>query len=162
MGADLYIQQIHKPIMDKYQPLFHAAVRKRDALPKGSKAAAGAQEEVTKCYDLMYSEGYFRDSYNCTSVLWTLDLSWWRDVTPLCDEQRDRKGENLKKFREMVATANQWVPSRRQLKKQHATVDNEGENSLEEWHKYYKEEREKLLAFLNQAIELNTSIHCSL
>src|SRR6185312_1760536 len=128
----------------------------------GSKKWNAAQEEVTNYYELMYSEGYFRDSYNCTSVLWTLDLSWWRDVTPLCDDHGDLKGENLVKFREMVASANQWLPSRRQLKKQHATVDEEGENSLEEWHKYYREKRQKLLAFLDQAIELNTSIHCSL
>ncbi len=162
MGADLYIQQIHKPIMEKYQPLFDAAVIKRDALPKDSQKWKAAQEEVTKYYDLMYSEGYFRDSYNCTSVLWTLDLSWWRDVTPLCDENRDLKGENLKKFRKIVANANQWLPSRRQLKKQHATVDQEGENCLEEWHKLYTEKRQRLLAFLDQAIQSKTSIHCSL
>src|SRR5205823_5957178 len=75
-GVDLCIKQIHEPIMDKYWPLCDAAVKKRDSLPRGSQAAHDAQEEITKCYDLMYSEGYFRDGDSCSSVLWALGLSW--------------------------------------------------------------------------------------
>jgi hypothetical protein len=76
MGADLYIRAIHDPIVEKYQPLFDKAVRRRDALPSDSNEQEVAQQEVEKYYDLMYSEGYFRDSYNSTNVLWTLGLSW--------------------------------------------------------------------------------------
>ena len=39
MGADLYIEKINKPIQEKYEPLFEAAVRRRDSLPRGSKEA---------------------------------------------------------------------------------------------------------------------------
>lgn len=76
MGADLYIEKIHQPLLEKYQPLFDEAVRQRDALPRDSKEAKAAQRKVTRYYDLMYSDGYFRDSYNVTSVLWRLGLSW--------------------------------------------------------------------------------------
>ena len=161
-GVDLCIKQIHEPIMDKYWPLFDAAVKKRDSLPRGSQAAHDAQEEVTKCYDLMYSEGYFRDGDTSSSVLWALGLSWWRDVSPLCNERGDLEKENLRKFREMVAAANQWLPSRRQLRKHGARVEETGDNSLEEWHKYYHEKRQRLLAFLDRAIQLNTAVHCSM
>jgi hypothetical protein len=48
MGADLYIEKIHHPLMQKYEPLFETAVRRRDTLPPKSKEAAAAQREVTK------------------------------------------------------------------------------------------------------------------
>jgi len=159
---NLYIPHIHQSLVDKYWSSFDAAVQRRDSLRRGSKAAEAAQLEVTKYYDLMRCEGYFADSYNHTSVLWTLGLSWWRDVIPMCNEQGDLEGENLKKFREMVAAANQWLPSRRQLKKNGARVEDTGENSLEAWYGYYREKRQRLLAFLDRAIQLNTAVHCSL
>jgi len=159
---DLYISQIHELLVDKYWPPFDAAVQRRDSLRRGSKAAEAAQLEVTKYYDLMRSEGYFADSYNHTSALWTLGLSWWRDVIPMCNEQGELEKENLRKFREMVAAANQWLPSRRQLRKNGARVEETGDNSLEEWHKYYHEKRQRLLAFLDRAIQLNTAVHCSM
>ena len=31
MGADLYIEKIHHPLIQKYEPLFEAAVRRRDS-----------------------------------------------------------------------------------------------------------------------------------
>ena len=159
---DLFIRQIHELLVDKYWPLFDAAVQRRDSLPRGSKAAEAAQMEVTKYYELMRSEGFFGDSYNHTSALWTLGLSWWRDVIPMCNEQGELEKENLRKFREMVAAANQWLPSGRQLRKNGARVEETGDNSLEEWHKYYHEKRQRLLVFLDRAIQLNTAVHCSL
>jgi hypothetical protein len=82
MGADLYIENIHYPLMRKYEPLFESAVRRRDSSPPKSKEAEAAQRDVTKYYDLMYSEGYFRDSYNATSVLWRLGLPCRRASIP--------------------------------------------------------------------------------
>lgn len=36
-------------------------------------------------YEQKYSEqrGYFRDSYNSTSVMAAMGLSWWKDVVPM-------------------------------------------------------------------------------
>ena len=80
----------------------------------------------------------------------------------MCNERGDLEKENLRKFREMVAAANQWLPSRRQLRKHGARVEETGDNSLEEWHKYYHEKRQRLLTFLDRAIQLNTAVHCSM
>jgi hypothetical protein len=162
MGADLYIEKIHHPLMQKYEPLFEAAVRRRDSFPSQSKEAEAAQREVTKYYDLMYSEGYFRDSYNATSVLWRLGLSWWEDVTPLCTKKRKLRHDKLRKFRDMVANANLELPSKEEIENHSGKVDEEGENSLAEWHKYFIEKQNELLAFLDKAIELKSPIHCSL
>jgi hypothetical protein len=162
MGADLYIEKIHYPLMQKYEPLFEAAVRRRDSLPQKSKEAATAQREVTKYYDLMYSEGYFRDSYNSTNVLNRLGLSWWTDVQPLCTKNRKLRHDKLRKFRDMVAGAKLELPSKEEIEKHSGKVDEQGENSLAEWHKYFAEKQAELLAFLDKAIELNSPVYCSL
>lgn len=162
MGADLFIEQIHTPLVNRYKPLFLAALQKRNQAPKGSKAATVAQAELEKYAALMDSAGYFRDSYNATSVLWRLDLSWWVDVLPLCDKKRYLKGGSLVKFRQMVQNAKLNLPSHQELKGQGLKLAAEGEHSVAGWHAYFKESHARLLAFLDEAIALNTSIYCSL
>src|SRR6266576_2329111 len=105
MRADLYIEIVRKPILEKYEPLFEEAVRRRDSLPRSSKEATAAQEEVVRYYDLMFTEGYFRDSGNVTCVLNWLGLSWWQDVIPLCTDRRILQAEKLLQLRNMVASA---------------------------------------------------------
>jgi hypothetical protein len=162
MGADLYIEQIHKPLVEKYAPLLQAAVRRRDSLPRDSKEREQAQAEVEKYDELLYSDGYFRDSYNVTSVLWRLGLSWWQDVQPMCTRAGFLRSERLRRFREMVANAELRPATREELEEHEATVEETGENSVEEWHKYYVERRQKLVTFLDQAIALRARILCSL
>lgn len=162
MGADLYIEQIHRPLIQKYQPSFDAAVRGRDRLPRGSPQAEAAQAEVEQYYGRMYAEGCFRDAYNVTGVLGRLGLSWWRDVIPLCTRKQELRDDPLRKFRDMVARAPLRLPTRAQLKKERVKLTDSGEDSLEAWHRYYRERREQLLAFLDRAIALNTHIRCSL
>ncbi len=161
MGADLYIKSIHQPLVDKYGPLFEAAARRRDQAPAGSKEQTKAQRLVDKYYDRMYAAGYFRDSYNSTNVLVTLGLSWWQDVMPLCND-RELEGDNLHRFRDMVAGAEQHLPTREELTARHARVADTGEDSLAVWHEWFVRKRKQLLAFLDTAIERNSGIHCSL
>jgi hypothetical protein len=162
MGADLYIEKLQQPLRQKYEPLFEAAVKKRDALPPNSRKAHAAQKVVTKYYDLMYSQGYFRDSYNVSNVLNRLGLSWWVDVKPLCTPDRELCDEQLRKFRDMVASATLTLPSREEIEQQGGTVGDTGANNLSAWHTYFAGEQRALLAFLNQAIELDSPIRCSL
>jgi hypothetical protein len=161
MGADLYIEKIRKPILKKYEPLFEEAVRRRDSLPRGSKEADAAQGEVTKYFDLMFSEGYFRDSYNVTCLLNWLGLSWWQDVIPLCTKKRRLRADKLRKFREMVANAKLEPVTRELVEQRGGTVD-DGENSLAEWHRYFVEKHAELVVFLDRAIQLKTDVTCSL
>ena len=162
MGADLYIEKIHDPLIAKYEPLFTAAVKRRDSLPPKSRAAKAAQREVTKYYDLMYSQGYFRDSYNVTNVLNRLGLSWWEDVPRLCSQNRKMRHDKLRRFRDMVAKATLKLPTKEDIEKQGGTVKDKGENSLAEWHKYFALKHAELLAFLDQAIEVKSAVRCSL
>ena len=77
MGADLYINKIYKTNKEKFEADFDKAVEERNSLPKGSEEYKKAQEKVSEAYEKMYDKGYFRDSYNDTSLIWKYDLSWW-------------------------------------------------------------------------------------
>ena len=110
--------------------------------------------------------GYFRDSYNATSVLRTLGLSWWNDVGPLLDQYSPEEdsslgGDGLQAFRQMVANAEQRLPDKEELFVSNALVDDD-ENTVESWHNYYREKRERLLKFIDHAIEMGEPIYFSI
>lgn len=52
----------------------------------------------------------------------------------------------------MVAAATLKPATRAELVKNHCNVD-DGENSPEAWNRYYAEKRDRLIAFLDRAIE---------
>lgn len=162
MGADLYIEKIHRPLLRQYGPLFEATVRLRDSLPPKSREFKTAQKEVIRYYDLMYSEGCFRDSYNVTNVLNHLGLSWWNDVIPLCNDDKKLHPDKVREFRDRVASARLKLPSKSDIVKEGGTVESKGENSLAEWHRHFTEKHATLVKFLDTAIRTQSSIHCSL
>lgn len=87
MGADLYIQSRYDEAMVELRPQFEEAVARRNRL-EGQPGYREAHAEVARLYERMYApEYYFRDSYNASSLLACLDLSWWRDVVPLLDDE---------------------------------------------------------------------------
>lgn len=154
MGADLYLGNECDVASKFVKPLFDKAVALRDKYPRDSAEAKVLQEIVTATYDAMYPEGsYFRDSYNCTSVFGTLGLSWWQDCGKLLNKAGNLNGANLVKFRKMVASAKQTLPTKQELLDDHATVAESGENSVESWHEMYARKRTQLLAFLDKAIK---------
>ena len=157
--AYLCIPKIHHPIFKKYEPLFDKAVKKRDSFPYQSLEWRKAQQEVGKYYDLLYSDGYFHDSFN---FLCTLDLSWSRDVVPLLNKKRELGGKNLERFRDWIVTTVQHLPTEEELLMKGIKLKETGENSLEEWHRYFIEKRARLLAFLDQAIASSYPIRGSL
>lgn len=131
--------------------VYGAAIKELDAA-KGKIAALklkaeAAQATVSQYYNKMYPDrGYYRDSYNGTSVLWRMGLSWWTDIT------------GGKQTPETLRDALAKVKSHRceplnvaQLKKYGCSVDN-GENSLKTWQKYYRNKKRRLVSFLERAI----------
>ena len=87
MGADLYLKSTYEPNHARWSDKFNEWVEIRDALRNAGKSTAAddAQKKVTKYFNKMYALGYFRDSYNDSSILWLFDLSWWTDVGALFD-----------------------------------------------------------------------------
>lgn len=155
MGADLFIRKITEPARKAHEPAFKAAVAARDA-------GTGTQEAVDAAYAKIYpDDGYFRDSYNATSVLNRMGLSWWQDVVPLLTRAGYLSGPRLDTFIKMLESHPVEFRTAEQLKADHATVDN-GENSPEGWHNYMTDKRERLIAFAKRAKSLRCGIYASL
>lgn len=159
MGADLYIEPIFKENKEKYEDLFNKAVAERDKFNVLGKKeeAEKAQKEVSEYYDKMYSVGYFRDSYNGTSLLWKLGLSWWE-----CGYIK--RGyisiANAKKLLKQVQSTELEPITRHSLEEGHCKVD-DGECSVESWKKYFVEKKKLFEEFLKTAINLKAKIRAS-
>ena len=161
MGADLYIRKITDPARAKYQPLFEEAAEKRDNA-KSKKQKKIWQAKIDEFFEAMYpADGYFRDSYNSSSVLWTLGLSWWEDCDKLLNKNGNLSGKNLSLFIEMIENAEQYLPTEEELKERGLDLTKEG-NSLKDWHDYYTKKREKLLEFLKSAKKNKWAVTCSI
>lgn len=155
MGADLYIKKLREPTKAEWQPKFDAAVALREAAPDEA-AKALAQKAVDEAYDHLWGgDGYFRDSYNTTSVLWRMGLSWWQDIEyDVNDEDSDVNvsPSACRRLLDKIEAAPFTLPTRDELVKSHAKVD-DTENTVESWHEYYVKKRSRLVAFLKRAIE---------
>ena len=150
MGADLYIHSIRQQFETKYRQQLDAAMNQGDAC------------EIARLAGLMNATGHFRDAYNLSSVLRPLGLSWWGGVSPMLDAAYLLKGENLKQFRNMVSTAKFKLPTIAEFRQAGVRLKKRGPRSRAGWRRHYVMGRAELVAFLDQAIALNTSVHCSL
>lgn len=147
MGADLYIIPQHDRAKAEVRTKHGHEYWKTDA----GRAAMEAAE----------ADWYFRDSYNATSVLNTLGLSWWRDVVPMLDADQMLAGKALQRVRDMIAAAAQKLPDASELRARHALVDDE-EASVESWHGYFAKKRQALIEFFDRAIANGSGVRCSL
>jgi hypothetical protein len=157
MGADLYIRSISDKARAEHKPAFEKAVAQRDRV-KTRRAQKAAQARVEAAYDRMYGQGYFRDSYNPSSLAWALGISWWRDVVPQLDDESMLSVELTRVLRERIAAAT-VAPDEEQLAN---CLKFEDMKSRDDVVAYFEKERKALLAFLDTAIELNEPIYCSL
>lgn len=158
MGADLFIRSVS----DKAEaelPQFMAAVAKRDAASREGRELALEQAEVERLHDLMHPEdGYFRDSYNGTSLLSAIGMSWWKGVRtdkdgniPLAEIARLRDAVDKT---ELPAIDDAWCKLR------HLRVDDE--NTADAWRSYFTEKKSRFLRFLDHALALGEPIYASL
>lgn len=156
MGADLYIPKLRAPVEVEWGPQLDEAIKMRNATAYDVTRDA-AQKLIDEARDKLYDDDYyFRDSYNSTSILHTLGLSWWQDME--YDIKEDGREINVspdacRRFIAKIRAADQVLPSRTELESRHARVDDAGDNSLEGWHKYYRDKRELLIQFLERAAE---------
>jgi hypothetical protein len=167
MGADLYIRNLFAENQAKYEPRFYQSALERDQLLRihnnlKHPRVVTAQKTVNKAFRQLYSKGYFGDNYTVGNMLSTLGLSWWTDLSPLLVNKKFLRGNNLCKFRDMVQNAEQCLPDKSFIIKNGGCVTDSGKESLKQWHSHYIRKRKELIDFLNTAIRLKQSIHCSL
>lgn len=160
MGADLYITKITDHTTAAWSPLFEAAVaRRNDANTDADKKKF--QALVDNYYNLIYpNEGYFRDSYNGSSLMQQFGFSYWRDLKKYTDDDNNMSPDNARLWLDWVRQQNLKPITKEWLLANHCVVD-DGENSPAAWDKYFKEKKERLEAFLQNAIDMDSPIHCS-
>lgn len=165
MGADIYLRSVNDKARAEWEPRFKAAVAARDAKyrDKGLPVPEGdpLQQAVEEAYDKMNGEGYFRDSYNSTSLFWLLDFSWWSF------DGYDKTGHMpVPAMKRLLAAIENKPITDEMMQRWHvknagrAKID-DGENSVEAWKEMFVAKRERLMALLRQAIELNEPLYCS-
>lgn len=162
MGADLYIDGIFDANKDKYEALFHAACKKRDALPRDSKEHDEAHKEVTELYDKMYGVGYFRDSYNGSSLFWHMGLSWWAMIS----DGKNKKPTQFISSRGFISIANakrlRVVVEALPITMKPDDYDGwEAGTTKDQVDKYFTDKKQAFLDFLDLAIKNKKKIRAS-
>lgn len=155
MGADLYIPKLRDPVRAEWMPKFEERVALRNSAQDDAARDAAQRLVEEASAHIWADEHYFRDSYNATSVLNRLGLSWWQDMEyDVSDEDAEINcsPDACRRFLAKVEAASLAPATREELERRHASVD-DGENSPEAWNKYFAEKRERLVAFLKRAVE---------
>jgi hypothetical protein len=164
MGADIYLNSRFEPNKAAAQADFEAAVALRDAkYPRGSTLPQDCAEQkaVDEAYERMYSVGYFRDSYNSTSLFWLLGLSWWQNDFIGARGKMGVRG--MRKLRSLLLSPEGQITDERMARfcrKSSATID-DADNSPAAWRAMFERKRERLIALLSEAIELREPLECS-
>ncbi len=106
--------------------------------------------------------GHYKEGYSTPdSIIWTLGLSWHRDVGSMLDNDSYLQPDKARELLALVKNNAQKFPTAQDLIERFAKVDKD-KNSIEAWHKKYADGRKELIEFLEKAIELNEPIYCSI
>lgn len=144
MGADITLRSVHNKNYDKYEEEFKYWVDQRNKLSQGmedTKEYKDIQKKVVKYSDLMYSKGYFRDSYNDSNLLWKLDMSWW----DLCKKYQNDNG--------MVEPKNLEIILKDLEDNRHKLDEIEYDTDLNK--EYFTKKYNNLVKLIKTAIKLN-------
>ena len=149
MGADLYIQSLFQPNSQRWEKELEAAEKFCASLPEGRAEWQKAQERIFECWHELYSQGYFRDSYNDLCLLWKFGLSWWNDVIPMLDDG----------YLMSVIAAERLLAM---LSEREEAFEERLESLSDEEQQDFRTRYIELRQFLNQAIAMEEPIDCSL
>jgi hypothetical protein len=170
MGADIYLNSVFGKCQEEWEYTFNYAVSARNAYRGSDKTTQEfLQKQVSTAYDGMYAEGYFRDSYNSTSLFGLLGLSWWRDVPLRKDGFLSiRNAERLlRKLEKELAVSDErfhaWCDKCGSLESSPwDRIDFSGPgNDQASWRKMFEEKHADLCKLLRQSIELKEPLQCS-
>lgn len=178
MGADIYLNSIYKPALAKAEPKFRKACAAREkAFPRGAPVTAERQAEydklqeaVDKAFDGLHPEGgYFRDSYNDSSLFWVLGLSWWELAKELCttDEETGTilpihgARSLLVRIEALPVTAERFARWEEKARANGWTFTKPEGSSAAEWKRDFVKRRAQFLTMLRTSIYLNEPLHWS-
>jgi len=120
------------------------------------------QNNVNELCDKMDEVGYFRDSYNGSSLFWKLGLSWWAMANIHGGNKKvqliNSRGFITPKKAAMLLVMVKAIPI--QIDPDEHTKWMEG-TTHEDLVKFFTEKRERFIKFIEFAIEKNKSIYAS-
>ena len=125
--------------------MFEEYVHKRDAAASKQQKVY-YQKKVEATYDKLYSEGYYRDSYNNSNLLWRLGLDYWVWFAGHLDDEGKLSPDNAAKILSDVEHRKHLLDE----------IDDKDERE------YFHEKYDQFLNFLRTAIELDESVACSI
>jgi hypothetical protein len=193
MGADIYLTSVFEAHNAKHKARFEEAVQARNAYDLAVQTSVllsrdpavmakknELQEKVSEAYEAMYAEGYFRDSYNETSLFWMLGLSWWELGDRLLKETDEGRVLPIDKARDHLAVMEaarddfdrlfkMWVKKQRAGEPRYEgdkhtkpwTFRGKG-NTVADWRVYFSTKLDAWIALLKQSIELNEPLRWSI
>jgi len=151
MGADLYIKILHKEAEEKYDRQLDKYIRLRDEAEDEEKREK-YQEKVEYYFDKIYNarNGYYRDSYNDSNLLWKMELDYWIWFMGFMNKNGLLTVRNTRKvLKEITSKKRQDL-----LKKNIAELDKESRD-------YFLDKNKTFQQFLKRAIEMKQPIVCS-
>ena len=159
MGADIYY---NSPKFLEKDMLFEKWAR----IPNSSEAK---KEEAHLLWKKAYNEfdesgDYFRDSYNSSSLLNIIGLSWWRDVIPMLDEEGQLPiihAMRLWKMIEKSPIVRETIKARME-EVSFGEKEELSDKELDEWYDYFVEKKATFMKMLDRSIENNNPLLCSL
>lgn len=178
MGADLYIEELEEKYREKNKAPFDNAVKGRDIhfeehkckriydqktsdldREKTCHVYLQHQDAVDEASKALWEDNpyYFRDSYNFSSVMWRLGLSWWQN--DFIDEEGNITPKNAAKFIKLLESRE--VTTKDMSKHDEKWWGGLSEEERAEWVDYWKKKRLKLIDFLKLAIKEGKNINAS-
>ena len=188
MGADIYLKSVSEPAREQGRPRFEAACLARNEYaernPRHENNAEykRLQEAVSEAFEAMFpDEGYYRDSYNASSLFGVLGLSWWQaadvnggskhsPVGKLINKQSHMSVRNMKRLKKYLEEVDfetrfkSWVAEKRNPPKDRKwdKIDFRAKgNGVREWHQMFSDKRKNLIALLDNAIARKEQLYCS-
>lgn len=125
------------------------------------------------------AEGYFRDSYNRSNLLWQFGMSYWTDVSKrytkngrmtvtrakmLLEELKEKEPVFLQNMQDLLEKKNEIWDYETDLKTKKETYKPAelSDDERKEWVISYIRDYRHFKEFLTRAIELKSAIECSL
>jgi hypothetical protein len=172
MGADIYLnskfeknyEEVQKEI-DELEALFKST-HKQNLLDVADGEEDKLFELTRPLLDKQYSVGYFRDSYNSSSLLSQLGLSWSSDIISKLNEESYLSVEDCKWFlyeinNRRIGESPIEEPVMSSLFNALGLEKSDVELDAEKI-EYFVKKKSMLVNLLLDAIELNEPLYCSI
>lgn len=176
MGADLYIEPIYTEHKAEHQPAWDKAVELRDLHMKEHNCSliwnmdgtidtkktcailGKLQAAVEAADNVLFQDnpGYFRDSYNNSSIFWRLGRSWWRDTGTWLNKDNNMSPRRAKNFLVQIKA----LPIKA-VTKDEEWASKMAKKQIDEWNTYFVEKKARFEAFLQRAVDAKQYIHFS-